>query len=186
LLPPQITRKIVTFKREPPLMNSAFLLFASCSNDDSEIGLLSEDEVELELISFDQLNATLVSNELEPIEPIVPDHIISLLKENGVELITHDLRNIPSTERTYKCSNFELHNAGDWNNNSVFSVQDLVIAQQFLLTEGSGEYAGINQSAFEFGQFSSIIIGPGVQHNVLNEADYTLAQYVLLGIITCP
>jgi hypothetical protein len=168
------------------ILGLTLLLFASCSNDDSEIGLLSEDEVELELISFDQLNATLVSNELEPIEPIVPDHIISLLKENGVELITHDLRNIPSTERTYKCSNFELHNAGDWNNNNTFSVQDLVIAQQFLLTQGPGAYAGINQSAFEFGQFSSIILGPGIQHNFLNFADFSLAELVLLGVITCP
>lgn len=168
------------------ILGLTFFLFTSCSNDDSEIGLLSEDEVELDLITFDQLNATLVSNELEPIEPIVPDHIISLLKENGVELITHDLRNIPSTERTYKCSNFELHNAGDWNNNNTFSVQDLVIAQQFLLTQGPGAYAGINQSAFEFGQFSSIILGPGIQHNVLNFADFSLAELVLLGVITCP
>ena len=50
------------------ILGLTLLLFTSCSNDDSEIGLLSEDEVELELISFDQLNATLVSNELEPIE----------------------------------------------------------------------------------------------------------------------
>ena len=80
-----------------------------------------------------------------------------------------------------KCSPFEALNAGDWNNNQTFSVQDLILAQNFAMANGAGVYSGINQSAFEFGQFSSILIAPGFQHDEFNFIDEFLARRALLG-----
>jgi hypothetical protein len=163
------------------ILGLTLLLFASCSDDDNDLSTSFEDEITIEVITLDELNTTLVANGLEPFPAVIPDDLQAIIKEHGSTLSFDTDLNSISNNGSYKCSPFEVRNAGDWNNNNVFSVQDLVIAQQFLLTEGDGFYSGINQSAFEFGQFSSIILGPGVQPNFLNGGDYSLAVLALLG-----